>query len=316
MPPGVVFALALLTTTGVALLYPGPFLRWATYETKQAVVPLLQSIMFVMGTRVTLPALRQVLLTPGPVALGLGLQWLLLPPLVLALTSLFALPPDVAAGAILVSAVCAGNSSNVMTYFAGGNLALSVAMTTLSTLLTPLVTPALMQLLAGRHVPVEFAALSWSIVKLVAVPMTAGLLCAPLLGARAAAWLPRFVIAATCLVNAIITANSRPALLTIGFALIAVELLHNLAGYTLGYAAARLCRLAPPDATAMAMQVGIRNGGLATGLAYDVLHTPNAALGSVVFGTIQNASGALLASLLRPTNPAASVPPPNPRPAG
>ncbi len=292
----------MVVSTAIALLFPEPFLRWGSFGTKAAVVPLLQFIMFVMGTRVSVDGLRQVVVTPKPIAIGLALQWLVMPFLVAGLVMGFSLPPDVGAGVILVASVCAGNSSNVMTYFAGGNLALSVAMTTMSTLLTPLVTPALMQLLVGRAVPVDSVALSWSIIKIVVLPMTAGLICERFLRNRKEAaerWLPPLVITATCLVNAIISANSRDALLTIGVALIAVELLHNFSGYALGYGGARLFGLNASDATAMAMQVGIRNGGLATGLAYDVLKSGNAALASVVFGTVQNASGALMASLLR-----------------
>ena len=302
LPPGVIFSIAIVMSTGLALLYPHLFTRWGTFETKAAVIPLLQFIMFVMGTRVSLGGLRQVLVTPKPIAIGLGLQWLVMPFLVAGLAMLFALPADVGAGVVLVGSVCAGNSSNVMTYFAGGNLALAVTMTTLSTLLTPVVTPMLMQLLVGRVVPVDSVALSWSIVKIVVAPMTAGLVCERLLRGHkemAERWLPRFVIAATCLVNAIITANSREALLTIGLALVAVELLHNVSGYAVGYGGALLFGLDARDSTAMAMQVGIRNGGLATGLAYDVLHSGNAALASVVFGAVQNASGALMASVLR-----------------
>lgn len=297
-PPGLVFSGLLLLTAALALLYPAPFLHWGGLPTRPFVVPLLQVIMFVMGTRVTLPDLRQVLAAPQSVALGLALQYLIMPVTAAALAALFALPADVAAGAILVGSVCAGNSSNVMTYLAGGNLALSVAMTALSTLLSPLVTPTAMKFLAGHAITVDFSALSWSIVRIVVLPVAAGIFAARFLSPYqqlAERWIPRIVIAATCLVNAIITASSREALLTIGLALLAVELLHNLIGYALGYTGARLFGLPRRDAVAMAMQVGIRNAGLATGLAYDVLKSGNAALASVVFGTVQNSSGALMA---------------------
>lgn len=299
---GFAFSIALLASACLSLVFPGLFLRWGSLETKLAVVPLLQLIMFVMGTRVSVKDLRQVLIAPGSVAIGLGLQYVIMPFTAAGLASLFRLPAEVGAGVVLVGSVCAGNSSNVMTWFAGGNLALSVAMTTISTLLAPLTTPMFMQLLAGRAVPVEFSTLSWSIIRIVVVPVSAGLICERLLRThkkQADRWLPRLVITATCLVNAIITANSREALLTIGLALISVEVLHNTTGYILGYAGGRLFGLSNRDASTMAMQVGIRNAGLAAGLAYDVLKSSNAALASVVFGTVQNASGALIASFLR-----------------
>jgi BASS family bile acid:Na+ symporter len=302
MPPGITFTLALLATAGLALLFPTPFLRWGSLELKTLVVPLLQVIMFAMGTRVSLTGLRQVIVTPKPIALGIGLHYLIMPFIAAGLAALFQLPPEVGAGVVLVGSVCAGNSSNVMTFFAGGNMALSVAMTTPSTLIAPLVTPALMRLLAHRDVPVEFSTLAVSILRIVVVSVTAGLICERLLRTRKELtnrWLPRVVITATCLVNAIITASAREALLTIGLTLILVELLHNFIGYGVGYAGARLSGCDKRDAVTMAMQVGIRNGGLASGLAYDALHSGPAALASVVFGTVQNASGALMASFFR-----------------
>jgi len=302
MPPGIVFTLALLASAGFALLFPSPFLRWGSFELKTLVVPLLQVIMFAMGTRVSLSGLRQVVVTPKPIALGIGLQYLVMPFVAAGLAGLFQLPPEVGAGVVLVGSVCAGNSSNVMTFFAGGNMALSVAMTTISTLLAPLATPTLMRLLVHRDVPLEFGALAASILRIVVVPVIAGLICERLLRRRKGLvdhWLPRLVITATCMVNAIITANSRQALLSIGLTLIVVELLHNFIGYGVGYTGARLSGCNKRDAATMAMQVGIRNAGLATGLAYDVLRSGPAALAGVVFGTVQNASGALLASFFR-----------------
>ncbi len=213
----------------------------------------------------------------------------------------FGLAPEVATGVLLVGAVCAGNSSNLMTFFAGG-MALSVALTTLSTLLAPVVTPTLMGLLVGKEVPVEFGALAGSIGRIVVLPVMGGFLIERVLRRRQAVsdrWLPWVVITTTCFLNGIITANSREALLTIGGTLVLVELLHNGLGYLVGYAGARGFGLDRWYAATMAMQVGIRNGGLATGLAYDVLKRRNAALASVVFGTIQNAPGPLVAAFLR-----------------
>ena len=181
-------------------------------------------------------------------------------------------------------------------------MALSVAMTTMSTLLSPVVTPTVMRLLADREVPVEFGTMLTSIVRIVLVPVVGGLLFEQVLRRRQAMadrWLPRVVITATCLVNGIITANSREALLTMGATLVLVEVLHNFLGYLVGYAGARALGLDMRDAATMAMQVGIRNCGLATGLAFDVLKSSNAALASVVFGTVQNASGAMVASYFR-----------------
>lgn len=303
-PPGVLFTVALLGSAGLALIFPGPFLRLGEFELKSLIIPLLQLIMFTMGTRVSLTGLREVMSAPRTVALGIGLQYLTMPLVAYGLAHLFQLSPDVSAGVILVGSVCAGNSSNVMTYFAGGNMALSVAMTTLSTLLAPVFTPTLMRLLTHRDVTVEFSGLALSILRIVVVPVIAGLIAERLLRrhkANADRVIPVLVITATCLVNAIIAANSRQALLSIGLTLIVVESLHNCIGYGIGYAGGRMFGLDRRDRATMAMQVGIRNGGLATGLAYDVLRSTNSALPSVIFGTVQNASGPLVASFLKST---------------
>ena len=302
-PPGIVFALALVGSAAIALIWPGPFQRLGDFELKLLVIPLLQVIMFTMGTRVSLADLRGVMSAPRTVVLGIGLQYLTMPFVAAGLARLFQLPPDLSAGVVLVGSVCAGNSSNVMTYFAGGNMALSVSMTTLSTLLAPVFTPTLMRLLAHRDVPVEFSALAFSILRIVVIPVMAGLIAERLLRRHKAAadrLIPLLVITATCLVNAIIAANSREALLSIGLTLVLVESLHNSIGYGIGYTGGRAFGLNPCDSATMAMQVGIRNGGLATGLAYDVLKSTNAALPSVIFGTVQNATGALVASFLKP----------------
>ena len=301
-PPGLIFAAALLATAGMALVWPSLFTQWGGFPLKGLVLPLLQLIMFVMGTRVSFDGLRQVLVRPGVIGFGLGVQYCVMPFVAVGLAAAFGLAPEVATGVLLVGAVCAGNSSNVMTFFAGGNMALSVAMTTMSTLLSPVVTPTVMRLLADREVPVEFGAMLTSIVRIVLVPVVGGLLFEQVLRRRQAMadrWLPRVVITATCLVNGIITANSREALLTMGATLVLVEVLHNFLGYLVGYAGARALGLDMRDAATMAMQVGIRNCGLATGLAFDVFKSSNAALASVVFGTVQNASGAMVASYFR-----------------
>lgn len=263
--PGIAFSIALLASVCVALAFPELFVKWGSFDAKSVVTPLLQFIMFTMGTRVSVSDLREVLIAPGTVAFGLGLQYMVMPFAAAGLAAAFQLPAEISAGVVLTGSVCAGNSSNVMTWFAGGNLALSVAMTTMSTLLAPLTTPFFMSILANRSVPVDSAALSWSIVRIVVFPILAGILCERLLRAhraRADRWISPAVITATCLINAIITAASREALLRTGALLIVVEVLHNLTGFVLGYAGGRLIRLDARDSSTMAMQVGIRNSTL------------------------------------------------------
>lgn len=308
---GFAFTLWVAAFVSAAMFYPQVFRSWFGYELSGLIVPLIQIIMFGMGTQLTLGDFRRVLLLPRPVLIGIALQFSIMPLLGKGLAMLFTSDPEVAAGMVLVGASPGGVASNVMAYLAGGNVALSVTMTACSTLLAPLATPALTSLLAGQYVEVPFFPMMVTILKMIIVPVAAGLLVnwalvragrafPSLSQARVAIMkaLPFVSMAGICLIIAIITSLSRDALLAGSFvaAIIAAAALHNGAGYVLGYWGARAAGLNESDARTVSIEVGLQNAGMASGLAISVLKSPMAALPPAVFGPWMNMTGAILAS--------------------
>jgi bile acid:Na+ symporter, BASS family len=286
----------------VAFLYPQLFIRWGNYELKGVIVPLIQLIMFGMGATLTIADFSRVLKMPRAVLIGLFLQFSIMPLLGYVLAMAFNFEPAVAAGVILVGSCPGGVASNVMTYIAKGNVALSVTMTACSTLVAPIMTPLFMQLFAGKLVDIVF--LDWviDIAKTIIIPITVGLIFNSVLQAinRRGNWIDRYLsltaMAGICFIIGIIIANSRDKLLTIGVALVVASILHNMAGYLLGYYGARLTRLDESTCRTVAIEVGLQNGGMATALAINTLKDPLAALAPAIFGPWMNVSGSILAS--------------------
>ncbi|MBL8219283.1 MAG: bile acid:sodium symporter family protein, partial [Bryobacterales bacterium] len=218
------------------------------------------------------------------------------------IASLFGFEGAVAAGVILIGSSPGGVASNVITYLARGNVALSVTMTACSTMAAPIMTPLAMKLLAGQYVPIPFMDMMVSIFQMIIIPVVAGLIANKLLHGRAK-WIddlmPIVSMAGICFIIAIITASSRDKLLEVGLALILAAMLHNTTGYLLGYWGARGAGLNETDSRTVAIEVGLQNGGMASGLAMNVLHSSDAALAPAIFGPWMNISGSALASWWR-----------------
>lgn len=308
---GFAFTIWVAGFVSAAMFYPEVFRSWFGYELRGLIVPLIQIIMFGMGTQLTLGDFGRVLLLPKPVLTGIALQFSIMPFVGKGVAVLFTSDPEVAAGMVLVGASPGGVASNVMTYLAGGNVALSVTMTACSTLLAPLATPAMTSLLAGQYVDVPFFPMMVSILNMILVPVAAGLLVNWALVRAAGTFpalshvpdaimraLPFVSMLAICLIIAIITSLSRDALLAGSFvaAIIAAAAVHNGAGYLLGYWGARAAGLNEVDSRTVSIEVGLQNAGMASGLAISVLKSPLAALPPAVFGPWMNMSGAVLAS--------------------
>ncbi|MCU0961811.1 MAG: bile acid:sodium symporter family protein [Pirellulaceae bacterium] len=371
---GVTFSVWVFAFVAAALFYPAAFLTWFGRDLKALIVPLIQIIMFGMGTTLSLRDFTRVLAMPWPVCVGIVLQFSVMPLVGLTIATGLGFEPEVAAGVILIGSVPGGVASNLMTYLARGDVALSVTMTACSTLLSPILTPLLMKVLAGRFVPIVAWDLMVSILEMIVVPIVAGLIAHQILysrerwagravplvviavvsaGVAAAAalvdnasggwWLPSgllplvlslrggvaiggALVAAVavaklivnvlmrgperwmdrvlplvsmigiCFIIAIITTRSREQLLTVGLAIMAAAVMHNTAGYVLGYWAARLLRLSETVSRTVAIEVGLQNGGMASGLAINVLQSPAAALAPAIFGPWMNISGSILAS--------------------
>lgn len=288
-----VFPLLILGGAAVALLWPATFAPLGA-----GVTPALMVIMFGMGLTLTIPDFALVLKRPLPVLAGVAFQYTFMPLIALGISWMLQLPPELAAGMILVGCVPGGTSSNVVTYLARGDVALSVTMTSVSTLLSPILTPLLTLWLAGQFLPVSAGAMAWSIVQIVAIPVIGGLVLRwvlPRVVESVQPALPWVSVAGITYVVIAVVAGSRDALLAAGVLLILGVMLHNVAGYATGYLAAMLTSKRIPTRRAISVEVGMQNSGLAAGLA-QTHFTPEAALPGAIFSVWHNISGGLLAS--------------------
>ncbi len=291
-----VFPLIVLAAAAIAFVAPdqaarlGPGVNW-----------FLGIIMFGMGLTLTLPDFAVVAKRPMPVALGVIAQYVIMPLLGLLVAIILQLPPELAAGVILVGSAPGGTSSNVVAYLSKADTALSVAMTTVSTLIAPLFTPLLTLWLAGKYMPVNASAMALSIVQIVLIPVALGL--AVRLALRGAVQkilpaLPWISVAFISLVVAAVVGKSADTVLSAGLLVLAAVVLHNGLGYAVGYLVARTLGQPIPVARTVSAEVGMQNSGLAATLAGAYL-TPAAAVPAAVFSVWHNLSGAVLAMIYR-----------------
>ena len=281
----------------VALLWPGVF-----NGIKPTVInPLLGIIMFGMGLTLHLDDFRVVFSRPGDVIIGCLAQFTVMPLLAWTLARLFQLDEALTVGVVLVGCCPGGTASNVITYLAKGDLALSVGMTGVSTLLAPIVTPLLVWLFAGKTVDVDVAAMFLSILWVVILPIVAGLIVKqlwPRQTEQATAYLPALSSLAIAAIVLIVISASASRLMAGGWIIIAVVMLHNIGGLSIGYLIGRLLNLATPKRRALSIEVGMQNSGLASSLA--TLHFaayPMAIIPGAVFSVWHNISGAIVARL-------------------
>ncbi|MFC1738914.1 bile acid:sodium symporter family protein [Planctomycetota bacterium] len=356
-----------------SMVYPVAFMIWFGFDLKILIVPLIQIIMFGMGTTLCLADFGRVFKMPWPVFVGFVLQFSIMPLTGLALATIFGFEPKVAAGVVLIGSCPGGVASNLMTYIAGGNVALSVTMTSCSTLISPIITPFLMDKLAGQFVEIKFLSMMFSIINMIIVPIVAGLIANRILYSKHKAFhkssvlasiaavcillgiamiqyapanvltfgdanlkkdgfivglmliaivalaklvisvwlkgpenwmdkaLPIVSMAGICYIIAIITARSAEELRSVGIYLIATAILHNFVGYVLGYWLSRSVRLDESTCRTVAIEVGLQNGGMASGLAMNPLlfTSTSVALAPAIFGPWMNISGSVLATWWR-----------------
>jgi BASS family bile acid:Na+ symporter len=379
-----------------SMFFPAAFGRWFGTDLSVLITPLIQVIMFGMGTTLSARDFGRVLTMPWPILIGVVLQFTVMPLVGWGIATAFGFDAEIAAGIILIGSVSSGVASNVMSYLAGGNVPLSVTITSCTTLISPFVTPLWMKLLAGRLIPVNVVEMMMSILNMIIVPVVAGLIAnrilygrggrpeekgsaergteavgrveatgsgvltlaglaagglalglaaifvsarafgvfSPLkggivigcllIGLAAAArlvatvwfkartsWMDRALPAVSmfgiCLIIAIITARSRDQLLTVGIVLFGAAILHNCVGYFLGYWGARAAKLDESSCRAVAFEVGMQNGGMASAIAMNVLRSTSAALAPAIFGPWMNISGSILANWWRRHPPKSGV---------
>ena len=306
---GFSFTTIILASVCLAMFYPAYFINLGGFELNKLIVPLLQIIMFGMGTAMSLKDFVGVMKMPKSVGIGLFCQFTIMPLVGFSLAYLFRFPPEIAAGVVLIGSSPSGLASNVMSYLAKANLALSVTLTAVATVLAPLLTPFLMQNLAGQFVPIDFWAMMWSITKIVIIPIIGGLLFNHFFHGKFK-WLdkamPIVSMGGIAIIISIITAAGRDSLLTIGLAIILAAILHNALGYLLGYSAAKLFKLEENDCRTIALEVGMQNGGLASGIAMEMGKIATVGLAPAVFGPWMNISGSSLATWWRERLPESS----------
>lgn len=350
-----------------AMIYPAAFLKWGELDlrNKWVVLGVVQMVMFGMGTQMSTKDFVGVMKMPWGVFVAVGCQFLIMPLTGFVLIKVFTLPPEIAAGVILIGSCSSGLASNVMCYLARANLALSITATSITTLIAPLMTPLWMKVLAGTLVEVKFTNMMLEIVKIVIVPIAAAMIhdhlkeadpaakrrwsvagaCAavfvagllvfsrsePLASLPASTWmwvelagfgagavvaglayhrltlwlpqLPGFMpflsMAGIVYFTTVTTAAGRNNLLLVGGVLFLVAVLHNGAGYFFGYWLARLAGLDRPSCRTVAIEVGLQNGGMASGLAGAMGKLATVGLAAAVFSPWMNISGSLLANFWR-----------------
>ena len=363
-----VFTIWVFAFVAASMFYPSAFGTWFRFDLAILIVPLIQIIMFGMGTTLNIKDFGRVFTMPWPVFIGIFLQFTIMPFVGYGIAMLFGFEPEVAAGVILIGSCPGGVASNLMTYLAGANVALSVTMTSCSTLLSPVMTPFLMKTLAGKLVPIDFVEMMFSIFNMIIIPIIAGLIAnrilyskkkwfnktgslvfiavpgillsiviifipadflgplatlklgliigIALIGIVALAklivsnilngpenWmdkaLPVVSMFGICFIIAIITARSRDQLLTVGLMLIVAAVIHNFIGYIFGYWGARVAKLDESSCRTVGFEVGMQNGGMASGIAMGVLKSASVALAPAIFGPWMNISGSVLATWWR-----------------
>ncbi|WP_426997638.1 bile acid:sodium symporter family protein [Pseudarthrobacter sp. N5] len=286
----------LVVAAGVAgFLLPGAFKPMGT-----SVPYLLGIIMFCMGLTLTPPDFASVVKRPGAVVLGIVAHYVIMPGAGWLIAVALQLPPELAVGLILVGCAPSGTASNVMAFLAKGDVALSVAVASVSTLIAPIVTPLLVLFLAGSFLNIDAGAMVLDIVKTVLLPVIAGLLARLFLKNLVARVLPALPWASAVVISlivAIVVAGSASKIVSAGGIVFVAVVLHNGFGLGLGYLAGKLGKLDDKARRALAFEVGMQNSGLAATLA-TAHFSPLAALPSAVFSLWHNISGAIVAAWL------------------
>ncbi len=296
---GKYMALIVLAVAALALFVPQSSLwidtSWINY--------LLMVVMFGMGLTMKPRDFALVFKRPKDILVGTAAQFIIMPALAFGLSKLFQLDPALTAGVVLVGTCPGGTSSNVITYLSKGDVALSVGMTSVNTLLAPLLTPAITWLLLQTTVRVDVWAMFWSIIQVIIIPVALGFVINRFFGKfteKAVAVLPSVSTIAICLIIAAVVSHNAEKIYTSGVLVFAVVILHNLLGYAGGFGLGKLLKMPPEKVKALSIEVGMQNSGLATSLAGTAFSgLAMATVPGAVFSVWHNISGAILAGFYR-----------------
>ena len=290
-------AVLVLVCAVLSLLFPGVLQPIPT----KTINYLLGVVMFGMGLALNLHDFQVVFSRPKDIIIGCLAQYTVMPFLAWGLAKVFQLDEALALGVVLVGCCPGGTASNVITYLAKGDLALSVGMTGVSTVLAPLLTPLLTWALAGKSIQVDVIGMLLSILWVVILPIVLGLIIKslwPKFTEKAMDYLPAFSSVAIAFTVSIVISANASKLLASGFLIILVVMCHNLFGLGLGYLIGRLLGMSEPKKRAVSIEVGMQNSGLASSLA--TLHFaayPMATIPGAIFSVWHNISGAIVAWL-------------------
>ena len=272
---------------------------WTTNYTSM----FLGIAMFGMGLTIKMGDFQVVFSRPKEILIGCLAQYTVMPFLAWILAVVLKLPEDLALGVILVGCCPGGTASNVITYIAGGDVALSVGMTIVSTLVAPLATPSLVYVLAGAWVEVSFIAMVLSVVKVILVPVLLGILIRSILGKqiqKISELLPLISVVSIVMIISGIVAVNADKIISCGMLVLGVVILHNLCGMGIGLVAAKLLKVPYDKVTAIAIEVGMQNSGLAISLATaNFAANPLATLPGAIFSVWHNISGSVFAGIRR-----------------
>ncbi|MCS0671498.1 bile acid:sodium symporter family protein [Cytobacillus firmus] len=290
---GKYFAVWVILTSVIAFMFPDPFLGLGGYITI-----LLGVVMFGMGLTLKAVDFKIIFTKPLPVLIGVCAQFIIMPLVAFVIAKLLNLPAELAAGLVLLGCVPGGTASNVMVYLAKGNVPLSIAMTSVSTLLAPIMTPLLLLMLAGQWMPVDAVAMFMSIVQVIIVPIVLGLAIKkffPVAVEKSLTVLPLISVAAIITIVAAVVSGNSATIAASGLLIFTAVMLHNGFGLLLGYFAGKVLGQDEVNRRAIAIEVGMQNSGL--GVALATAHFgPLAALPSVLAAAWHNISGPILAT--------------------
>ncbi len=367
---GFSFTIWIFACVAFSMFYPQYLISVGNFQLKLLIVPLLQVIMFGMGSQMSMNDFTGVIKMPKGVIIGVGAHYIIMPLVAFFISRIFNFPPEIAAGIILIGCVPSGLASNVMSYIAHANLALAVTIGAISTLLSPFVTPLLMKLLGGQFIEVNFWSMMLDILNMIILPIVAGFIFnlfnsgkeklrskviqltiffviiiltnlvfmkakqadisgflvamiksmswfyfLPIVGALLLRHLIKddkqlmgkilslVSMVGIAIIITIITATGRDSLLKVGALLMITSILHNVTGYILGYGVSWAFGMPEKDRRTVAFEVGMQNGGLASGLALQMGKIATVGLAPAIFGPLMNVTGSALASWWRSRPP-------------
>jgi bile acid:Na+ symporter, BASS family len=363
---GYSYTLWIFTAVTASMFYPHLFISIGSFQLKKLIIPLLQIIMFGMGSQMSFQDFTGVIKMPKGVFVGVASHYIIMPLVGFCIAGIFHFPPEIAAGIILIGCVPSGLASNVMSFLAKANLALAVTVGAISTLLSPFLTPLLMKWFGGQYIEVSFWSMMLDILNMIILPIVAGfifnlfskgevklkskviqlasyaiiILLTNLVYmksrnadfsaflvqfARSMGWFFFLPMAGSVILSyfvrgentymekilslismvgiaaivTVITASGRDSLLKVGALLMVTSILHNLTGYTLGYWLSWLVGMPEKDRRTIAFEVGMQNGGLASGLALQMGKVATVGLAPAIFGPLMNVTGSVLANYWR-----------------